>query len=205
MEKIRSIRQVTRNPRLNFFEAEAADREGKLFPYYIASRARTERELYMFDRQKRPDGVVIYSVYGEARDRLVLLRQYRYPMDAYVYEFPAGLVEEGEDFRAAAVREMKEETGLDLAVAKVPAAFERPFGTTVGMTDERCSMVFGTASGQISLKGLESSEDLQVILADRREARRILEEENVAVMCAYMLMHFISDKGDPLAFAEGTD
>jgi ADP-ribose pyrophosphatase len=39
-----------------------------------------------------------------------------------------------------------------------------------------------------------------VILADREECKRILKEENVAIMCAYMLMHFIASEGDPLAF-----
>ena len=48
----------------------------------------------------------------------------------------------------------------------------------------------------------ESSEDIQVIIADREECRRILREENVAIMCAYMLMHFIASEGDPLAFLD---
>ena len=39
-----------------------------------------------------------------------------------------------------------------------------------------------------------------MILADRAEAKRILREENVALMCAYMLMHFIASPGNPLAF-----
>ncbi len=39
-----------------------------------------------------------------------------------------------------------------------------------------------------------------MIIADRKECRRILKEENVAIMCAYMLMHFIAAEGDPLAF-----
>jgi len=38
------------------------------------------------------------------------------------------------------------------------------------------------------------------VLADREECRRILREENVAIMCAYMLMHFIATEGDPLSF-----
>ena len=39
-----------------------------------------------------------------------------------------------------------------------------------------------------------------MILADRAECKRILREKNVAIMCAYMLMHFIAGGGDPLAF-----
>ena len=42
----------------------------------------------------------------------MLIRQYRYPINDYIYEFPAGLVEEGEDFREAASREIFEETGM---------------------------------------------------------------------------------------------
>ena len=48
----------------------------------------------------------------------------------------------------------------------------------------------------------EASEEIQVVIADRTECRRILKEENVAIMCAYMLMHFIASEGDPLAFLD---
>ena len=37
----------------------------------------------------------------------------------------------------------------------------------------------------------EESEVIEVVLADREEAKRILKEENVAIMCSYHLMHFI--------------
>ena len=62
------------------------------------------------------------------------------------------------------------------------------------MTDESCAAVYGVATGTISNKGLEDTEDIQVVLADREEASRILREENVALMCAYQLMHFIKSK-----------
>jgi ADP-ribose pyrophosphatase len=68
------------------------------------------------------------------------------------------------------------------------------------MTDESCGTVFGYCSGTPTNTNQESSEDIQVVIADRDECRRILKEENVAIMCAYMLMHFIASEGDPLAF-----
>ena len=128
------------------------------------------------------------------------MRQYRYTLGDYIYEFPAGLVEPGEDFHKAAIREMKEETGLAFTPRKVDAMYEKPFYTTIGMTDECCSMVFGQASGTVSRDGLEDTEDLDVVLADRAEIQRILREERVAVMCAYMLMHFLQEDADPFGF-----
>ena len=38
-------------------------------------------------------------------------------------------------------------------------------------------------------------------MADREEVKRILREENVAIMCAYMLMHFLKDE-DPFHFLQ---
>ncbi|MCE5272194.1 NUDIX hydrolase [bacterium] len=43
--------------------------------------------------------------------RIVLVRQYRYALDEYVWEVPAGRLEPGEDPLAAARRELAEETG----------------------------------------------------------------------------------------------
>lgn len=178
------------------------DRKGKIFPYYMASRARSMEGLKMNagEQPDHPDGVVIYSLYGEKKDRVVLVRQYRYPLGGYIYEFPAGLVEQGEEFHGAAVREMKEETGLDFIPVKPEPMYEKPFYTTIGMTDECCAMVFGEAKGEISREGLEDSEELEVILADREEVRRILKEERVALMCAYMLMNFLRDEENPFPF-----
>lgn len=46
---------------------------------------------------------------------------------------------------------------------------------------------------------MEENEEIELVTADRAEALRILKEENVAVMCAYMLMHFIHDE-EPFGF-----
>ncbi|MDO5346664.1 MAG: NUDIX hydrolase [Lachnospiraceae bacterium] len=203
MGKLHSIQQITDNAHLNFYAMEVEDRKGKSFSYYMASRAKTQAELKMNSGQgpDHPDGVVIYSLYGEKKDRVVLVRQYRYPLGGYIYEFPAGLVEPGEDFHAAGIRELREETGLEFLPKQVDPMYEKPFYTTIGMTDECCAMVFGEARGSVSREGLEDSEDLEIILADRQEVRRILKEERVALMCAYMLMYFLHEE-EPFAFLE---
>lgn len=199
MSEIRNIQQKTHNRFLNYYELEAVHRDGSVSPYYMASRAKDVSLLKAVTHENKPDGVILYGVYGEQKDKVVLIRQYRYPLGDYVYEFPAGLVEEGEEMGAAGIREMYEETGLTFTPVDA-GSYSRPFFTTIGMTDESCGTVFGYCSGEPTSAHEEASEEIQVILADRAEARRILREENVAIMCAYMLMHFIASPGDPLAF-----
>lgn len=199
MSGIGSIRQMTRNQFLNHYELDAIHRDGSISPYYIASRAKDVSGLKAVTGKNLPDGVVLYGVYGEEKDHIVLIRQYRYPIGDYVYEFPAGLVEPGENMLDAAIREMREETSLTFTPVE-SGSYSRPFFTTVGMTDESCGTVFGYCSGTPTNVNQEVSEEIEVILADRKECRRILAEENVAIMCAYMLMHFIASEGDPLGF-----
>ena len=196
MKRIHGIKKQTDNRFLNLYELDATFRDGSRAPYYVASRRKSVDSIKAATGDNHADGVILYGVYGEAKDKVVLVRQFRYPVNDYVYEFPAGLVESGEDMLDAGIREMYEETGLHFT----PVQTSRPFFTTVGMTDESCGTVFGYCSGSPSNINQEGSEDIQIVLADREECKRILKEENVAIMCAYMLMHFIASTGDPLEF-----
>jgi len=47
----------------------------------------------------------------DARRRVLLVRQYRLPARGYLWELPAGRIDEGETALAAAKRELREETG----------------------------------------------------------------------------------------------
>ena len=201
MSKIGKIEKKTNTRFLNFYEMEAIHRDGRISPYYVSSRAKEINQLKAITGRNDPDGVILYGVYGENKDKVVLIRQYRFPLGGYVYEFPAGLVEPGENMLDAAIREMHEETGLQFSPLEA-GSYSRPFFTTVGMTDESCGTVYGYCSGTPTNTNQEASEDIQVVIADRDECRRILKEENVAIMCAYMLMHFIASEGDPLKFIE---
>ncbi len=199
MGQITNITQKTKNRFLNFYELDTVNKVGKEGKYFVTSRAKSVEELKLVTGENIPNGVVIYSLYGEKKDKVVLIRQYRYPLGGYVYEFPAGLVDPGEDYQTAAIRELKEETGLTLETVPVDDIYQKPYFTTVGMTDESCATVYGYASGEISKRFMEDSEEIEVVLADREEVKRILREEKVALICAYMMMHFLHNE-DPFAF-----
>lgn len=198
MSAIGKIEKKAGSKFLSFYEMEAVHRDGSSSPYYMASRNDDGSSLTAVTHTVRPNGVTIYSL---LEDKVVLVRQYRYPLGGYVYEFPAGLVEPGEDISDAAVREMYEETGL--VFAPIASPFSRPYFSSVGMTDESCCLVFGRCQGTPTSIHQENTEDIQVVLADRAECRRILAQEQVAIQCAYMLMHFVSSQDNPFAFLEG--
>ncbi|MCR4772150.1 MAG: NUDIX hydrolase [Oscillospiraceae bacterium] len=71
----------------------------------VPNGARSTREVV-----HTSGGVVILPVDGEGRTRLV--RQFRYAHSKALLEAPAGKLEKGEEPLPAAVRELKEETGL---------------------------------------------------------------------------------------------
>lgn len=184
------VKKQTGNPFLNMYETEFTDREGRERRYYFASRASSEEELKC-NSYERADGVDVVALY---EGKLVLIKQYRIPIDREIYECPAGLIDEGEDARTAAVRELKEETGLTLKPIDAPEGWERGFYTSVGMTDEACAIVFGHAEGEVTDKYLEPGERISVVLADKEEARRILREEPLSMRCAMVLMQFVGSE-----------
>lgn len=47
---------------------------------------------------------------------MVMIEQFRIPIEEWILEVPAGRVEEGEDWRVAAKRELREETGYEAGV-----------------------------------------------------------------------------------------
>lgn len=201
MGQINSVEKLTDNRFVNLYNVKATSVHNTPVNYFVASRAKSVEKLKLKTGKNTPDGVIIYSIYGEKKDKVVLVRQYRYTIGDYIYEFPAGLVEPDEEYHEAAVRELYEETGLTLKPLEVENAFQKPYFTTIGMTDESCATVYGYASGEISTAAQEDSEEIEVVIADKNEVRRILREENVAIMCAYMLMHFLKDE-EPFGFLE---
>lgn len=197
----KGIRKQTNNPFLNMYEMDAVDTKGRDFGYYFATR-KPENELVCKTGITKPDGAVIYALLKDEPDKIVLIKQYRYPLNKYIYELPAGLIDDGETPQEAAVRELYEETGLELEpYEKGFKAFRKAFYQAQGLCDESNSFVFGFAKGTVSDKAKEASEDIQVITADKSMAKQILEEEEVSIRCACMLMLFInSDSDEPFAF-----
>lgn len=205
MEKLKytGVQKLQENRFLNMYHLDAVSHSGDVFDYYFVSRNKEEK-LKINTHKLEAEGVVIYPVWKENPEKLVMIRQYRYPVGDYVYELPAGLIDYGEDAEQAAVREMKEETGFDFEIYRGGREmYRRAFFLAPGFSDEMGKAVFGYASGKSTEKFQEDSEDIEVILVDKKEAERILTEERLSIRCAYLLMQFLHMRGEtPFAFLE---
>ena len=120
----------------------------------------------------RPDAVVIVPIIKEAFTmRAVLLKEFRIPINDYIYAFPAGILDPNETIEDCAKRELKEETGLDLnAVTYVSP----PLYSSAGLTDESVVIVYADVSGIISNDGHESTENIEVISMNQQELLRLV-------------------------------
>lgn len=106
--------------------------------------------------------------------QLLLVRQYRYAAEEYLYEIPAGRLDPGEAPLECAKRELKEETGCSSRTME----FLSTMFTTPGFTDERIHvfMATGLEHGETAH---ESDEFLTVETVTLSTALRFIQEGRI--------------------------
>src|SRR4249919_248718 len=99
--------------------------------------------------------------------QVLLIRQYRYAADGYIYEIPAGRLDEGETPLACAARELKEETGCTAEHIEPLTSIL----TTPGFTDEVIHLFMATelTHGEHSREADEFVDLVMVRLAEALE------------------------------------
>lgn len=83
--------------------------DGKLLQVYRDRVRLPDGSEGVREHVKHPGAVLIVPLLDDGR--VVLERQYRYPLDRVFIEFPAGKIDPGEDPLATGQRELLEETG----------------------------------------------------------------------------------------------
>ena len=106
--------------------------------------------------------------------RVVLVRQYRYPVAESLLELPAGTLEPGEDPLACAARELAEETGFN---ARTLAPLGR-FYSAPGYTDEALLAVLATGLERTATLDPDHDELIDVeLVAGGEVLRRVASGE----------------------------
>ena len=90
---------------------------GRVFSVEVEKRAFPNGREHQVEIVRHRPSVVLIPIENDGR--VVLVRQYRAPIDRMTWEFPAGSLDGGESAEAAARRECEEE------IARVPGQIER--------------------------------------------------------------------------------
>ncbi len=120
---------------------------------------------------------------------VVLVRQYRYCIDRWIWELPAGTLDPGEDIETAARRECQEEIG------QIPARLKRlgAFYPTPGYSDE--VMVFFRLTG-LTTPAIPAHLDEDEILEPRvfalEDARRVVRDVDTVDMKSVLGLLLVS-------------
>lgn len=106
--------------------------------------------------------------------QILLLRQYRYVADSYLYEIPAGKLDAGESPLECASRELQEETGC--TAERIEHLFTT--FTTPGFTDERIHVFMAVGLTQGS-PATEADEFLEVETVTLSRALHMIQQGEI--------------------------
>ena len=151
--------------------------KGRVFSVEVAQVTLPNEREVTIEIVRHPKSVVLIPV--PSPGAVILIRQYRAAVNQWLWELPAGSVDEGEEPEAAARRECHEEIGL------VPQALIRlgTFHPTPGYCDEE--MVFFKASSLETPNEKarqDEDEDIEVKTFTIGEARDMIRRGEISDM-----------------------
>ncbi len=105
-----------------------------------------------------------------ADGKIILVKQYRYPVDEVMLETPGGFIDEGEDFEAGMKRELMEETGYEFTqIEHVGRVAANP-----GLLDNYTELYLATGGKKTGAQQLDHNEEIDIVLVSMEELLHLL-------------------------------
>lgn len=153
-------------------EYETVDHKKKI--YEMISR---NKNLASYEElhSNKPDAVVIIAT-NETGDKILLDKEFRLAPGEWVINFPAGLIDPGETPEESAVRELREETGLELY--EINDFLDMSY-SAVGFSNEINVCVIGKAQGEFH-ESTSTVEEIEPGWYTKAEVRELLKKYKFA-------------------------
>ncbi len=125
------------------------------------------------------------AILPRKEDTCYLIRQYRFAVDQYLYEVPAGTIDPGETPEQTAVRELEEETGFR-AETMISHGF---IFTTPGFTTERIHLFEAQNLRIVGNQRLEEDEIIELAPFPQDEVFAMIEDGRICDAKTICLIH----------------
>lgn len=172
--RFNGIQKVHEGVFINRYDLSYTTEDNQKKVYEIISR---DKNLQTIQDIQNPhtDGVVIIMT-DDTGEKILLNREFRMSVGDYVYNFPAGLIDSGETPEEAAVRELKEETGLTLV--EIEDKLYDSY-SAIGFSNETNAVVIGKAEGTFA-PSTSSLEEIQAGWYTKDEVKKLLKDKHFA-------------------------
>lgn len=189
MRTLKTIEKQTDNKYLNMYKA-TYESKSQTYDYFFASRKDKDNLLAVTQQVSADDVRILPYLEKDGKTFVVLIKEFRHPLNRVIYSLPAGLVDKGESYEQAVARELKEETGY---IVKSVSLVQGPAFTTAGMSDE---VVVSYAAKVEENEGmsLEATEDIEVELVDLDDVLTVLSKQEFGSQSALQLRAFYYEK-----------
>ncbi len=194
--KIKNVKTLIETKFVGLYDVKYNNKNNDERHWMVASRKGEKElsEIYLENKEDKIDAVVICALHKD-ENKLVLIRQFRVPINNFIYELPAGLVDNNEDIKTAAARELKEETGLNIIEINKVNSKDKVY-LSPGMTDESVAFIYCLCDGQISQEFLEDDEEIEALLISKDQAKEILKGDDIIDIKSYLMLQMFANLGD---------
>ena len=157
---------------------------GSMHPYEVASRKSLDDYRALLERNaaglppKGADAVCIVARTPD--DTLLMIREFRYPLNSWCIAFPAGLVDAGESLFTCVDRELREETGYGVVEGTDVRPLPQAGYSSTGMSDETVQVVFVEAE-KVADAHPEPNELIEVFELPIADVRTFLDENQLPI------------------------
>jgi ADP-ribose pyrophosphatase len=146
--------------------------EGRIFKLDIDRVELPSGHTVPMEIVRHPGSVVLLAM--PSPDEIILIRQYRYTIDRWIWELPAGSLKPGENPAEAAARECEEEIGrVPKRVARLRAFYPTPGFCDEEMIFYMCDELVDPAPDSTARR--DEDEDLEPRVFRLDEAREMLD------------------------------